>query len=119
MNNALKGALLSGLIFPGLGQIVLKHNKRGAAIIMTVLISLSVAVIIATKHALAILEKLESGGGELSMDNISNAALQASSFSGSLMLNLALLLVMLCWMIGTVDAYIIGKKKDMEERLPG
>ena len=114
MNNSLKGALLSGLIFPGLGQIVLKHYKRGAVIMLTVLVSLSVVVVKAVQHALAILEKIESEGGAISMSTISNAATQASTTSVSLTFNLILLLIILCWIIGVVDAYRIGKKKDIE-----
>jgi len=115
MNNSLKGALLSGLIFPGLGQLVLKHYKRGAVIMLTVLVSLSIVVVQAVQHALAILEKIESEGGAISMRTMSNAATQASAGSGSLTYNLVLLLVILCWIIGIVDAYKIGKKKDLEE----
>jgi len=115
MNNSLKGALLSGLIFPGLGQIVLKHYKRGAVIMLTVLVGLSVIVVKAAQHALAILERIESEGGAISMSAISDAATQASTTSGSLTLSLALLLVVLCWIIGVIDAYRIGKKKDIEE----
>ena len=115
MNNSLKAAGLSGLIFPGLGQIVLKRYKRGAVIMLTVLVSLSVVVAKAVQHALAILEKIESEGGAISISTISNAATQASATSGSLTFNLVLLLVTLCWIIGVVDAYRIGKKKDIEE----
>ena len=115
MNNSLKGAFLSGLIFPGLGQVVLKHYKRGAVIMLTVLISLSIVVVKAVQHALAILEKIESEGGAISMSTISDAATQASTTSGSLTFNLAVLLMILCWIIGVVDAYRIGKKKDIEE----
>ncbi|MCH6583699.1 MAG: hypothetical protein IH808_11950 [Proteobacteria bacterium] len=115
MNNSLKAAFLSGLIFPGLGQIVLKRYKRGAVIMLTVLVSLSVVVAKAVQHALAILEKIESEGGAISISTISNAATQASATSGSLTFNLVLLLVTLCWIIGVVDAYRIGKKKDIEE----
>ncbi len=115
MNNSFKGVFLSGLIFPGLGEIVLKHYKRGAVIMLTVLISLSVLVVKAVQHALAILEKIGSEGGAISMSTISNAATQASTTSGSLTFNLLLLLVILCWIIGVVDAYRIGKKKDIEE----
>ena len=39
MKNSLKGALLSGLVFPGLGQVVLKHYKRGFALMLTVSVS--------------------------------------------------------------------------------
>ena len=115
MNNALKGAFLSGVIFPGLGQVVLKHYKRGAIIMLTVVVAMSVVVVKAVQHALAILEKIESEGGAISMSTISNAASQASTASGSPTFNLVLLLVILCWVIGVVDAYRIGKKKDIEE----
>jgi hypothetical protein len=115
MNNSLKGVLFSGLILPGLGQIVLKNYKRGAAIMLTVLVSLSIVVVKAEQQALAILEKIESEGGAISMRTMSNAATQASATSGSLTFNLVLWLVILCWIIGIFDAYRIGKRKDIEE----
>jgi hypothetical protein len=116
MNNSLKGALLSGLIFPGLGQVALKQYKRGAVIIIAVLVSLSIVVVKALQLAFAILEKIQSEGGVISMSTISDAAIRASTTSGSLTFNLALLVVILWWIIGVVDAYRIGKKKDIEER---
>ncbi len=115
MNNSLKGAFWSGLIFPGLGQVVLKHYKRGAVIMLVVLIGISVVVIKAVHSALAILEKIELESGAISMSTISNAATQASTTSGSLTINLVLLLTILCWIFGVVDAYRIGKEKDIEE----
>ena len=116
MNNSLKGALLSGLVFPGLGQIVLKHYKRGAVIMLTVLVSLSVIIIEAVQKAFAILEKIELDGGTIDMNTISNAATQASTTSDSLIFSFALLLIIFCWIIGVVDAFRIGKKKDIEQQ---
>ena len=116
MNNSLKGAFLSGLVFPGLGQIVLKHYKRGVVLMLTVLVSLSVIVIEAVQKAFTILEKIESEGGTIDMNTISNAATQASTTSDSLILGSALFLILFCWIIGAVDAFRIGKKKDMEQQ---
>ena len=110
---------MSGLMLPGLGQIVLKHYKRGAALILTVLVSLSVIVVKAVQDALAILEKIELEGGAISMSTIANAASQASTNYSSFVFNLALSLMIFCWIIGVVDAYIIGKKKDIEEASTG
>ncbi len=115
MNNSLKGAFLSGLVFPGLGQLALKHYKRGAVIIIAVLISLSIVVAEAVQKALAILGEVQIEGGEISISSISEAASKASTTSGSLVFNLALSLVILLWIIGAVDAYRIGKKKDIEK----
>jgi hypothetical protein len=119
MKNSLKGAFLSGLILPGLGQIVLKHYKRGAAIMLTVLVSLSVIVVKAVQDALAILEKIELEGGAISMSTIANAASQASTNYSSFMFNLVLAWMIFCWIIGVIDAYIIGRKKDIEEASTG
>jgi len=114
MSNSLKGALLSGVIFPGFGQVILKHYKRGIVLMFTVFASLVVIVLKAVQHALTILEKIELDGGVIDIETITAASTQASSASDSLVYNLGLLLILLCWIIGIVDAYRIGKKKDME-----
>ena len=84
---------------------------------LTVLKSLSVLVVKAVQYALAILEKIESESGAISMSTIANSATQVSTTSGSHTFNLLLLLVILCWIIRVVDGYRIGKKKDIEEGL--
>jgi TM2 domain-containing membrane protein YozV len=112
MNNSLKGALLSGLVFPGLGQIILKHYQRGIALMVTVLVGLSVIVVKATQQAFIILEKIESEGGPIDMSTISNAATQSSTTSDNFIFNFVAILIIICWIVGVVDAYRIGKKKD-------
>ncbi|MEN8142368.1 MAG: hypothetical protein ABFQ82_02070 [Thermodesulfobacteriota bacterium] len=119
MNKALKGALLSGLVFPGLGQVVLKHYKRGVVIMLTVLVSMVVIVVKAIGLALTILEKLDLEGGAISLTTITDAATQASANSGSPTDNLLLLLIIGCWLISTVDAYLLGKRKDSKQDSPG
>ncbi len=116
MNQSLKGAVLSGLIFPGLGQIVFKHFLRGAAIMLTVLVSMAVIVVKAVQQALAILEKIEREGGVIDIETLSTAVNQASTNFGDITFNFFLLLIIACWIIGTVDAYRIGRKKDMAAR---
>jgi hypothetical protein len=119
MNNSLKGALLSGLVFPGLGQVVLRHYRRGIAFIVTVSIILLVIVVKTVQHAFTILEKIQTEGGVLSMNAIMNAVTQASTLSESLTLNLLLFLLIFIWIIGVVDGYRVGKKKDKEGTTAG
>ena len=114
MTNALKGALLSALVFPGLGQVVLKSYKRGLFLILTVLTGLLVIVVIAVQQALTVLKKIESEGGIIDLNTISNAAAQASVPSGGSMMMIFSLLILMSWIVATVDAYRIGKKKDLE-----
>ena len=110
----MKGALWSGLILPGLGQIVLKHYKRGAVLIVTVLASLSIVIADVVQQALAILEKIEAEGGAVSAEAISNMATRASTATDNFTVNFFFLLAVLCWLFGIVDAYSIGKKQDNE-----
>ncbi len=119
MNNSQKGAFWSGLIFPGLGQVVLKHYKRGAVIMLAVLAGLTVIVVQAVQKAFIILEKIEPAGGAIDMNTIFDAASQASTHSDSLIFSFAVLWVTFCWIIGVVDAYKIGKKKDIKEDSAG
>ena len=58
MPNSFKAALLSGLVFPGLGQIVLKHHKRGIALMLVVLACLMAIVVKGVQQGLVILEKI-------------------------------------------------------------
>ena len=110
---------MSGLIFPGLGQVALKYYKRGAVIILAVTVILTAVTVKAAKLALAILEKIELEGGIISMSTILNATTRASANSGDFTFNLLFLLISACWIIGTIDAYIIGRKKDIEQRSAG
>ena len=117
MNNSLKGALLSGLVYPGLGQVMLKYYKRGAVLMIAITVTLLAVLIKAVQQAFTILEKIESESGEIDMSTISSAATQAFTTSDSLIFKLLLWLVIFCWVIGVVDAYSIGRKKDIEGRL--
>jgi hypothetical protein len=111
MNNSLKGALLSGLVFPGLGQVVLRRYRRGIAFMLTVSIILLAIVVKAVQQALTILEKIEAEGGVLSMNTIMSAVTQASNPSESLTFKILFLLLIFIWIIGVVDGYRVGKKK--------
>ena len=110
MNNSQKGAIWSGLVFPGLGQIVLKHYKRGIAIMVTVLVGLSVIIVVAIKKAFIILEKIDSKVIAIDMNTVLDVVSQASTNSDSLIFTFSLFLITFCWIIGVVDAFRIGKK---------
>ena len=115
MKKATKGALFSGLVFPGLGQIVLKHYLRGAIIVVTVLGSLTLFIMKAVENALTIVEQMELEGGSISMDDITEAANRASAASVDPTLNLALMVILFCWIAGTIDAWWVGRKMDLQE----
>jgi hypothetical protein len=116
MKNAVKGALFSSLVFPGLGQVVLKSYWRGAIIISAVLVALSILVKRAVNTAQAVVDELLLDGGVIDMSRISDAATEASTMSADITSNSLLLLLLFCWVFSTVDAFRIGKKIDVDER---
>jgi hypothetical protein len=113
MKNSLKGALLSGLVLPGLGQVLFRHYMRGIVLMLTVCASMSVMAALALAKAIPILEKIVSDGGEIDIRVIATAATQAANTSDSLLFNALMLLVLVCWILAVVDAYRIGRKMDL------
>ena len=83
---------------------------------LAVTLSLLVVVVKALRQAFAILEKIEAEGRVIDMSTISSVAAQTSTTSDSLVYNVVLLLIILLWILGIVDAYRLGRKKDLEER---
>jgi len=65
MNNSLKGALLSGFVFPGLGQVMLKHYKRGAVLILVVTASVLAFLIKQSNKPLPSSKRLNQRVGKL------------------------------------------------------
>ncbi|HEX9757240.1 MAG TPA: hypothetical protein VGB26_05515 [Nitrospiria bacterium] len=119
MNHALKGVLLSGLVFPGVGQAVLKQYRRGIILMVTVFVGMAIIVVIAIQQALTMVEKIISEGGIIDMNTLSKAATQATLSSGSQIINSLLLFIIICWIFGVIDAYRIGKKKDLDAQSYG
>jgi len=115
MNNSIKGALWSALVFPGLGQMVLKHYIRGTVIIILVSISMTGIILKAVEDALAILENLDLEGGAISLTTIVQATSETSGSFGGLNYNPLLFFIIGCWIISTVDAYLIGRRIDKDQ----
>jgi len=116
MKQSWKGALLSGLVLPGAGQLSQKRYLKGVILILLVTTSLLAIVVKATSQALSLLEKAESGGGTVDMVAIATSASQSSAVSGDLLIRGSLLVLIACWLVGVVDAYLTGRKLDRAEQ---
>lgn len=116
MRTSLKGALLSGLVFPGYGQFVMKHYIRGIVLMLTCLTGLVVIGVKVRQQIFIVLEKIEYVDGAIDMSEIINAVNLAGTTSGDVIYRFASLLLLFCWIIGIIDAYRIGWRKDLEEQ---
>jgi len=118
-----KAALLSGLIFPGVGHMVLKQYLRGSVLMLAALTALIVIVTKAVEQALAIVDKINSGEISLESVTITELASQSTGAAEGSILNIAVLVIVACWLIGIIDSYRLGIKQEKQlnidaEKLP-
>jgi len=113
MNISCKAALLSALIFPGLGQMYLKHHLRGLLPMVLVLTGLGVLITRATFRALEILDKMQATGSTLDMNVASNLA-ATSTASGEPYSAVIMQVMFCCWLFSVIDAYRLGKEENHE-----
>lgn len=108
VTGAIKAALLSGLICPGVGHIALKRYRRGLILMLSALIALSVMISVSIKRALTIIDQINSGqipaGAEAVTEFVANSA---SRSSGGLV-NVSVIVFLVVWLIGIIDSYRIG-----------
>ena len=110
MNKSMKGALLSALVFPGVGQISIGHKKRGWFIIFVNCIFLYMIISEIIEQASSLVEKMQKNGVALDYESISNKTSELVSFSDNSSLNILLMLLIFSWIASVVDAYILAKQ---------
>ncbi len=115
MSRAIKGALVSALVFPGLGEILLKSYCRGIVLATMTLACIAAIVGVAVQRAQEVLDFLVTADGAVDLDAVSEAVEAAASGAGSRVAQVALLLLGLCWVVSVVDAYRIGRELDAGE----
>ena len=109
MMKPIKAALLSGLIFPGLGHLYLGSRIRGALLATTALASLYVLISNAVVKALQITDRIQRG--EIPMDpaEISRAVSAQSAVDQTSGLGTATVVLLVAWLIGIFDSYRVGR----------
>jgi hypothetical protein len=110
MNNSLKGVCLSGLVYPGLGQIVQRHYIRGIVLISIVSACLIMILVNASRKINTILANIESSNAGLDITSIMKEVHTSSAGGDYLKTNTLSALIFFCWAIGIVDAYLSGKR---------
>ena len=110
MSKSVTAALWSGLVFPGAGHLFLKSYGRGIGLIVVSAISLSIIVSQAAEQALAVVAKIQADGGNIDPSRILEMASQGSASADTQSFNIAMIVFMVCWIVGVVDAYRLGKR---------
>ena len=108
MTRSIKAALLSGLVFPGVGHMVLKQYLRGSVLMLSALVALSVIVTKTIKQALTIVDRINSGEIPVEAGAITELASIPTSGTDASILNIAALVIGAVWIIAVVDSYRLG-----------
>lgn len=111
MSKALKAALLSALIFPGVGQLSAGEKKRGWFIIAVSILFLYFIVSQLLQKAHLAIAEMQNKGIVMDMESISNVSAKLSRFSDNPMLNILLISFVVFWIYAVLDAYQAGRKK--------
>ena len=106
------------MVFPGSGHIYLKRYIPGAVLIAAALAATYHIVSIAVQNALNIVEQIQRGEVAADAISITELATQQSAASESQSMELATMVLILCWIIGIVDAYRLGQALVRAEKKP-
>jgi len=115
MKKSIKAALLSGLVFPGTGQVYLGQRRRGWAVIVSVILIFAYVVIHITVHAYREIAAAAAKGVAIDITAIQKSVAASSDFATIA----GLVLLVLLWVAAILDAYIAGERLEDTGVRPG
>ena|SRR5262249_34097224 len=115
MSYAIKAALLSGLVFPGLGHLYLRRFLRGLLLAAGAAALSWFLVSVAVNSAMDIAGKIESGDVPPNAEDIS-ALVSKASQANERATDIATAILIALWIIGIVDSYREGRAKDRSKK---
>jgi len=115
VENSTKAALLSALVFPGAGHVFLKKYLPGGILIGVSFIVISYIVTKTTEKALSVVEQIQNGDVPLDIAAITELVSTQSTGNDIQLLNTATTAFIICWVIGIVDSYRLGRRRNKND----
>lgn len=114
MPDSIKAALLSGLIFPGLGQLVfLRRRARGSLFLLPALAATLYLIYAVYANAESLIQQMDA-------NHILNAQMIAAAIAksngGGPLATVAVLLLPLSWIGSILDALLFGEDHRLDPR---
>lgn len=120
MKKATAAALLSALVFPGAGHLFLKKYIPGVALAGASLTGVYYLISETLKRALQIVEKIQAGDIQPDVTAITELLTKQSTGTDATLLNIATVVLVICWLVGIIDSYRLGRVRDRADQvLPG
>ena len=114
MKKSVKAALLSALVFPGAGHIFLKKYIPGVLLMGASICGIYYITSKVVEQAMQITGKILSDGTQMDALAIAELVSRQPIAAEAYLLNIASALIFICWVIGIVDAYRVGRVQDNE-----
>jgi len=112
MKKSVKALLWSALAFPGVGHFYLKRHTRGLAWFVPALTGTILYIRGVFQEVDYVMDKLESG--TVAIDPVAIATM-LDTVPHSLVTDIGFWIFVLCWIGGTVDAYLLGTQIEKNE----
>jgi hypothetical protein len=113
---SIKAALLSALVFPGVGHLYLKRYLRGVLLAAGAAALSYFILSVALESAFDIVGKIQAGDIPPNVESISELVSKASQ-SNARSTDIATTILLALWVIGIVDSYREGRARDKSKEL--
>ena len=110
MKPAVKAALLSAFLFPGVGQIYLKRYLRGLAFLIPALGGIAIIVVNFVRAVWESLNMIGVGGGAIDPAVI-DRVVRSTDYTGTISS-----IIIGLWTFSVIDAYYVGKGKSIKSK---
>jgi len=107
MKPSIKAALISALVFPGLGHFALKRRARGCCFLVPSVLAILYLVRVAAARANAMLAQIDSGA--LAIDPQAISGQLYAPVPQSTLVTLVIVVIAACWVGSIIDAFLIEK----------
>jgi predicted outer membrane lipoprotein/TM2 domain-containing membrane protein YozV len=114
MKKSVKAALLSGLVFPGMGHLYLKRWVAGVLLAGVAGYTLYAIVAVALAIALDVSQQIERGAIPADLDTVNHIVAQQLSGSAQAT-ELASFTLLACWVFGIISAFWQGRVQDRHD----
>jgi hypothetical protein len=113
-----KAALLSGLVFPGMGHLYLRQYIRGVLFAGASGVLLYFIISVAMSTAFDVMGKIQSGNVPLNVESISELVVK-QSHGNEESTNTATMALIALWVMGIADSYRVGRAREQAREMSG
>lgn len=114
MRSALKSALLSALVFPGIGHFSLKKPTQGVILSGIAIICLYFLFVTTVEITQQLSVKIQNGEIPMDVEIISDMVSQ-QLMENDQGINRPSLVLLICWLVAIVDSYRLGRRHDNDD----